>query len=320
MSFTVRKAIITDAPILFKMIEAYHNERNILNKPFTNTEIEFIKTCFNENTKIYFYLSEFDDNILGYVAYSFSYSILKGESMTFNEMFVKKEYRKIGVSTFLNSKAIDIAFDKKCYSLNWVINITDKKLVEIEEKIGININKDTLILNIYKENIKNYVDKYYKNDIFEVRLVKTYELPDVFECVKKLALDSNKKLHTDIYKLMADGFTKKQKFKIFVGVVNNDVTGFMSFYDSYSTSSGKTLIVDQVFVKSELRLRDGAKAILSGLLKYAYDNDYSKVETSISKYEVTTIERLKEMNIFPYKNLRVATYKKEDYEQLYNTK
>jgi predicted GNAT superfamily acetyltransferase len=97
------------------------------------------------------------------------------------------------------------------------------------------------------------------------------------------------------------------------------VSGFMSFFESYDTYCGKTLIVDQVFVREEVRGKGIAHSLLTGVFEYAYANGFSKVETSISQYEVETIERLKEVNVYPYDNLRIAHYLKEEYKKLYNS-
>lgn len=319
MSFTIRDANVNDALALFEMIEAYHSEVNIRNKPFTISKSDFIKDCFEDNSKIKFFITEFNGNVLGYCAYVFSYGVLDGLSIIVNEVYVKPDYRKIGVSIFIFSKVIDLAFKTNCHYVYWVVDITDKKLIEVEEKVGVVINRDMLILNIYRENINGYLKAFLKNNPYEIRLAKAYELPDIFECITNLANATSQKVHTDIYKLMSDGFSMNPKFKIIVVTIDNMVSGFMSFFESYSTYCGKTLIVDQVFVRAEVRGKGLAHSLLTGLFEYAYNNDYTKVETSISKYEVEKIERLKEVNVYPYENLRVAHYMKEEYKKLYNS-
>jgi GNAT superfamily N-acetyltransferase len=318
MSFTIRDANVNDALALFEMIEAYHSEVNIRNKPFTISKNDFIKDCFEDKSKIKFFIVEFNGNVLGYCAYVVSYSILNGPSMIVKEIYVKPDYRKIGVSVFVFSKIIDTAFKNNSHYVHWVVDISDKKLIEVEEKAGVVINRDILILNIYREDIKRYLQAFFKDNPYEIRLAKAYELPDVFECVNDLANVIKEKVHTDVYKLMSDGFSMNPKFKILVVTIDNMVSGFMSFFESYSTYCGKTLIVDQVFVREEKRGKGLAHLLLTGLFQYAYNNGYTKVETSISQYEVEKIERLKEVNVYPYDNLRVAHYVKEEYKKLYN--
>jgi len=317
MSFTIRDANGSDALVLFEMIVAYHDEVNIRNKPFTLTQGDFIKDCFEDKSRVRFFITEFNGNILGYCAYVFSYSVLNGPSMIVKEVYVKPDYRKIGVSIFIFSKIIDTAFKNNSHYVNWVVDISDKKLIEVEEKAGVVINRDILILNIYREDIKGYLQAFLKDNTYEIRLAKAYELPDIFECIQNLAKATKEKVHTDVYKLMSDGFSMNPKFKILVVTIDNMVSGFMSFFESYSTYCGKTLIVDQVFVRDEVRGKGLAHSLLTGLFEYAYNNGYAKVETSISKYEVEKIEVLKEVYVYPYDNLRVAHYVKEEYKKLY---
>jgi len=320
MSFTIRDANGSDALALFEMIVAYHGEVNIRNKPFTLNKSDFIKDCFDDKSRVHFFITEFNGSVLGYCAYAFSYSVLNGPSLIVKEVYVKPDYRKIGVSVFIFSKIMDTAFKNDSHYVHWVVDISNKQIIEVEEKAGVVINRDILILNIYRNDIKDYLNAFLKDNPYKIRLAKAYELPDVFECVNNLAKITNKKVHTDVYKLMSDGFSMNPKFKVLVVTINNIVSGFMSFFESYSTYCGKTLIVDKVFVIDEVRGKGLEHSLLTGLFEYAYNNGYTRVETLISKFEVEKIERLKEFNVFPYPNLRLAYYVKEEYKKLYNSK
>ena len=317
MSFTVRNARISDATILFEMIETFHKETNIRHRPFTNATEKFVEEAFKKDANINFFITEFNGNILGYCAYSFSYNIIKGSYLIVNEVFVKKDYRNIGVSVFLFSKLIDKAFESNSFLIKWVIDLTDKKIVEIDEKVGVVINRDLLILNIYKEDIKFYLQNTYPKPSYEVRLAQAIDLPQFYDCIENLSKALNIKMQTDIYKLMKDGFSTNSKFKVIIALDGSEVLGFMSFVEAYNTFSGKGLIADQVFIRKDRRKQGIAKILLSELFHYAYTNNFEKVETTISRYNVETIERLKEVNVFPYENLRVAHYIKEEYKKLY---
>ncbi len=318
MSFTVRNANVNDAAIIYEMITLYQEEVNIRNSKFTNSLESFINDCFGNDSIVHFFIAEFQENILGYCGYTHSYNITSGPSINILEVFVKKEYRNIGVSVFLFSKVIDVAFANNSFLIKWAISLKDEKLVAVEEKAGVFINKDILILNISNENLKKHLTIFNKKQAFEVRLVKSYELPDVFECVKNLAIETKTDLKQDVYKLMSAAFSTKPKINVMVVLIDNEVFGFMSFYEAYCTCSGKSLIVDQVYVDKKHRAKGIGTSLLNGLFKHAYDNDYSKVESSISKFEVEKIEALKEVGVFPYENIRVAWYVKEDYKKLYN--
>ena len=318
MSFTIRKANINDATIVYEMIELYNNEMNIRNKPFENSQKKFIEDCFGSDSIVTFFIAEFKGNVLGYCGFVHSYSIIVGPSVNILEVFVKKEYRNLGVSVFLFSKVIDIAFENNSYLIKWLISLKDSKLIIIEEKAGVDIDRDTLILNIYKKDMKGYLQNLNGNNPHGVRLVKSFELPDVFNCVNNLATETNRDLKLDVYKLMSAVFSSNPKIKILVVLFDNVVSGFISFYESYCTSSGKSLIVENIYVNKKYRSKGVGISLLNELFYYAYKNNFTKVESTISKYEVEKIEGLKELGIFPYGNLREAYYVKEEFKRLYN--
>ncbi len=316
MSFTIRKPTVNDIPLLFEMIKMYHDEVNLLNKPFLNTKDNFIKDVFSDSSNVNFYIAEYQGNILGYCVYSFSHEIFFGNSISIGEIYLKKEYRRLGISIFLFSTIIDEAFDKNSSLIKYKVDITDKINIEIKEKLGVKIKKDLLVLDICRADFKKYSDANKQDDFpYEIRLAKSYELPDIFNCVEVLAETVGEKIETDIYKLMSDGFGSKPKFRIMVVLDNNEVISFISFVETYQTIAGKTLSIDQVFVKKEYRDKGIGMALLTKFYSYVYDKGYEKVETIIKKNQV---EKFKKFNMMPYENLRMAYYFKEKFKNTDN--
>lgn len=318
MSFTIRQAKINDALALFDMIKEYHIEVNLLNKPFSNTRDNFIKTVFGDKTNIFFLIAEYQNNILAYCAYTYNYEVLFGASLNIKEIFVKKEYRKLGVFIFIVAKIIDIAAEQECYLIKWVTDLNNERINKVKEKFGVTINKEEWLLNIHKENIKKYLDKHKGIGGKEVRFVKTYELPDVFSCMETLANDNNIKQKIDLYKLISDGYTTNPKFKIMIVVEHNEIVGFLSFSESYGTSEGKVLILDVYFVKDNYRDKSYGSSLFIKFYQFAFDNDYTNVETRIDKSKTEKLDKLKEFDIFPFKDLRCANFIKEEYIKLLN--
>lgn len=319
MSFIVRKATVNDAHEVYEMIKTFHNEVNIYESTFLLSQESFIDDCFNDNSKLHIRIATFNDLTIGYSAYTLSYNIFKGDFFTIKEIFVKKEYRKIGVSIFLFSDLLDIANQLNVHLIDWEIDISDKINIEIEKKADVILKQNLLIIKIDNLKAQKVLSK--NNNIknsFIIDFVKSYELPDVFNCMLDYATEFNLTLATDIYKLMCDGYSLNPKFKIIVAKKDNEIVGFLSFYISYSTQLGKTLTGDQIFIKKKYRNNKVATKLLFYFFKFMITNNFEKIDAVISKYEVEKIERLKEFGVFPYMNLRIANFDKEAYSKLFS--
>lgn len=315
MGFTIREANVNDALVIFEMTKKFHEESMLRTEPFTNTLESFIRDCFTDSFSVKFFLAEFKDNVLGYCLYLPAYNVISGPSIMIPDIYIKKEYRGIGVSTFLYSRVFDIAFNGHSNVIKWLVNLKEKN-VEVQKRIGVYVDEDVLVLHIDKSNLKSYLDEFLVKEKYAIRLAKTYELPEIFDLINALVIESNRNLQTDIYQLMNAVFSNSM-IKILVATENDVVKGFMSFHEFYSTNVGKSLVVDKVFVQLDQRQQKVGVSLLNGVFEYAYNNGYSKVESDISKFEIEKIEGLKDHGIFPYDNVRVARYRREEFEKFY---
>lgn len=318
MEFIIRKAKMEDALGIFEMAKLYHSESKLRKEIFVNTISDFKKDCFGKFPKMKFYVAEFNDNLLGYCSYFMNYCLISGESVIINESYIKHEYRKLGVSVFLYSKIFDSAFNEKSNLIKWIINMKETHHIAIEKQIGVKISKNVMILNIEKDNMLKYVKNNLTNP-HNIRLVKTYELNDVFELVKSLSDGINKEIKTDIYQLLGATFSSNPKINILIAPSDNEeANGILSFFEGYYSSIGKILIIDKVFVNKNKRKEKIAKALLAHILDYASRNNYAKVEMNMSKFDIEKVEQLKEFGFFSYDNIRVAKYYKNEYLKHYN--
>ncbi len=313
MNFTVREANKNDVSLLFDMFKEFHKEMNTI-QPFILTQEQFIKDSFNKNTKAGYFVTEFKGKVLGYCSYVYSYNILSGPFIIITNIYLKKEYRKIGISVFLFSKIIDIANKSGSYDIRWATDVTNKVFLNKQERAGAIINKDILVLNIFRKDFSNILEKYLNDNYsYEIRFVKPFELPGIFGCIENLAKKAKVELKTDVYKLMCDGFSLNEKFKIFGIFLNDEALGFLSFHESYCTSSGKSLLVDHVYATSNENRNDLESALIREIILYAVTNEFSKIETSISRSQVKVINDLKRLGVNLDDNLRIASFNKNEF-------
>jgi len=316
MSFIIREATVEDVPSIFILIKELRKEFKIEGEPFKITEDKITTDAFEGTPKIYFIVAEFKGQLLGYCAYFFSYDVFNGPSIIVEDFFVKKDFRKMGISVYLFSKLIDLTIDKKNHLLRWLVDFSNKKIILLLKELGVSIDEDYLIMNIHQENFTKLVNIEPKTN-YKIRFAIGLDLPDIFAMIKEFAKEQDVKLESNIYKLMADGFSTNPQFKILVAVDAEDrVVGFLSFIEAYSTYNGKALIVDKRFIEPKYRGKKITYDLIKGLIHYANDNNYERVEYGISKFNVEKIENFKEMNIFPYGNLRIASFVKDNYKKL----
>ena len=318
MNFILREAIPSDIASIFEMIKAYYLELDKgNNKPFLLTEKQLLSDYLSINKKINFIVAVYEDKILAYAAYFFSYEIFHGSSLVVEEVYVKREYRNLGISIFFFSHIVKVANDNNSYLIKWILDISDEKSVEIERKAGVIINNDDLILYIYKKDISLFLKENLKFD-YEIRIAKGADLPDIYSLIQDFVEEIDATINIDIYKLMKDGFSNNPKFKFLIALFKDEVIGFSSFFEGYSTFNGKSLIVNKTYVVKKYRKKGVGRQLMNKIFEYTLENNYNRIETSISKYEVEKIERLKEYGVFPYDYLRMATFDKKAFNKLIN--
>lgn len=319
MSFTVREATIKDAGNILELTIDFHKESTLNNDLFKNNLDDFISDCFKENPKANFFIAEFQDNILGYCAYYHSFNVISGSDIIIPEIYIKPEYRGLGVAIFLYSYVFDIAYKNDSSEIKWLINLQDKRIIETK-MMGVFINMDDLVVSISKESMEIYLKLIPKESLYNTRFLKTYELPILFDFIQELAISEKKEIKTDIYKLLDVIFSSIPKIKIIVVTDNDEIVGFLSFFEGYYSSGYNNIIIDTIYTideDKELKIR---QALFLNLGGYVCDNNYSRIESRVSKFEVERIETLKEYNIFPYNNIRIASYKRTEFEKFYKTK
>ncbi len=318
MSFTIREANINDSLVLFDMVKAYHEETNLRKKPFTNSISGFIKECFENQSKIFYHIAEYGENIIGYSAFVMSYDVLKGSFLYIKEVYIKPDYRNIGVASFLFTNLVKIAHKENCFLIKCIIDRTNDNKVALITKNKFEVKDDLILLNIFNDKIELFLESTSSDPLPKVRFAKSYELHDLFGRITELATEINEEQHIDLYKIMKDGFASNPKFKILVTLANDEVVGFVSFYEAYNTYIGKYISVDKVFVSKEYRNQKHSLSLLNELSKYASNNSFEKIESCITKFDVEKIEQLKEFGIYPYDNLRVAELNNNDFSIFLN--
>ena len=90
--------------------------------------------------------------------------------------------------------------------------------------------------------------------------------------------------------LINDGFSKDPKFKIFVAEQEKQIIGIALFYERYSTWKGRSIHLEDLIVTQSKQKIGAGKALYTAVLKYAYDNNFSRVAWEVIDWNTNAVE------------------------------
>ncbi len=132
----IREATKKDIDTLFRLIlgiAKYHHQEKYVR---TNGE-ELLRSGFGDNPKFGALLAEIDDEIVGYLSYTWNYSIWNGYVyMNLDDLFVTSGYRGHKVGFYLMRHAQGFCKDKGIYLIRWEVEKENKKAIVFYEKLG----------------------------------------------------------------------------------------------------------------------------------------------------------------------------------------
>ncbi len=88
--------------------------------------------CFVAETK--------DHQIIGYATYFFGYYTWIGKSLYMDDLYVKPEYRAMGIGTKLINRVIEFAKDSECHKLRWQVSEWNKPAIGFYKNIGAQVD------------------------------------------------------------------------------------------------------------------------------------------------------------------------------------
>ncbi len=75
-----------------------------------------------------------------------------------------------------------------------------------------------------------------------------------------------------------DGFGENPLFKVFIAEVNSEVVGMALYYYRYSTWKGKTIHLEDLIVRENMRKQNIGGLLYSRILEQAFDEKVRRVE------------------------------------------
>lgn len=118
------------------------------------------------------------------------------------------------------------------------------------------------------------------------------DMPSVLALIKELAI-FEKEPHAVVVTvddLLRDGFSENPLFHTFVAEINNKIVGMALYYYRYSTWKGKTIHLEDLIVKEEMRGTGVGFELYSQIIKQGKTDKVRRIEWNVLDWNTPAIE------------------------------
>lgn len=127
---------------------------------------------------------------------------------------------------------------------------------------------------------------------FTVRLGEKRDMQSVLDLITELAVFEKEPdaVEITVEDLIRDGFSANPKFKVYVAEQENAIIGIALFYERYSTWKGRAIHLEDLIVTKSKQKIGAGKALYTAVLKYALDNNFSRVAWEVIDWNTNAID------------------------------
>ncbi len=115
---------------------------------------------------------------------------------------------------------------------------------------------------------------------FSIRKAKKEDANAILTLIKELAVFEKEPeaVVVTVEDIERDGFGNQPLFQVLVAETNYEIVGMALFYYRYSTWKGKTIHLEDLIVKNNMRKQNIGSALYDAVLKQAYKEKVRRVE------------------------------------------
>ncbi len=96
------------------------------------------------------------EEVVGIALYFFAYFTWIGKSLYLDDLYVKPEYRNLGIGSELLKHIFKLAKDENCRRLRWQVINWNTQAIELYRKVGATIDEEWINCDFDYEQIKNF--------------------------------------------------------------------------------------------------------------------------------------------------------------------
>ena len=125
-----------------------------------------------------------------------------------------------------------------------------------------------------------------------VRVGTKEDMSSALELIKELAIFEKEPeaVVVTVEDLIRDGFGEKPLFHTFIAEVNNKIVGMALYYYRYSTWKGKTIHLEDLIVKEEMRGTGIGFDLYSEIIKQGKKDNVRRIEWNVLAWNKPAIE------------------------------
>ena len=159
MSFIVRRAERQDMPQVLNLIK----ELAVFEKEPDAVEVtveDLEKEGYGNNPLFHCFVAELDEKIVGIALVYYRFSTWKGRTIHLEDLIVSESHRGTGIGMALYKKVMEFADDNKVKRVEWNVLDWNTNAIEFYENTGAHILDDWRVVQMSKEGLDNFVNKY----------------------------------------------------------------------------------------------------------------------------------------------------------------
>lgn len=126
-----------------------------------------------------------------------------------------------------------------------------------------------------------------------IRKGETKDFSKIIELIKELA--EFEKSPNSVTNNTSQMEKERDYFEFFVAEINNDIVGFALYFYAYYTWVGKSLYLDDIYIKPEYRGKGIGKLLLEKVIHTAKEKDCKRVRWQVLDWNHNAIEFYKKI-------------------------
>ena len=144
----IRETTEKDVPQIFNLIRELA-EYEKLSDSVTADEELLKKSLFGQDKYAYVVFAEYEGRIAGQALYFFNFSTFKGKpGIYLEDLYVRPEFRKNGIGKALLNYLIELARQKNCGRVEWVVLDWNQSAIDFYKGMGAEPMNDWIVFRL----------------------------------------------------------------------------------------------------------------------------------------------------------------------------
>lgn len=136
MEYSIRNCEPQDLPKLVTLCQK-HAEFEKADYSSEGKEDGLKEALFSKEPKLFCIVVDFDEDIVGYVSYNFTYSTWSaGDFIYMDCLFLEEKARNLGIGEVLINKLKEIGKEKNCVNMQWRTPQFNERAIKFYNRIG----------------------------------------------------------------------------------------------------------------------------------------------------------------------------------------